>query len=135
MYMRVAELYLMEAECLYRTGADFATAYEPIATIRKRGGAKLAVPTSIKEMEDAILNEWIIEMSFENWHEWFAVQRFCDGDKLDFAKLLELNSSLRKRYEEEKDKEAELTRSKIRRINRIPPSETNTNPVEQNPGW
>ncbi|MGL5785971.1 MAG: RagB/SusD family nutrient uptake outer membrane protein [Bacteroidales bacterium] len=135
MYMRVAELYLMEAECLYRTGADFATAYEPIAVVRNRGGAEVSVPSSVQEMEDAILNEWIIEMSFENWHEWYAVQRFCDGDNLDFAKLMELNSSLRKRYEDEKDKGAELSRMKIRRINRIPPSETNTNPVEQNPGW
>ncbi|MGL4332660.1 MAG: RagB/SusD family nutrient uptake outer membrane protein [Bacteroidales bacterium] len=135
MYMRTAEIYLMEAECLYRTGADFATAYAPIAELRNRAGAALSVPASVEEMEDAILNEWIIEISFENWHEWYAVQRFCDGDKLDFAKLLELNSSLRKRHEDEKDKEADLNRLKIRRINRIPPSETNTNPVEQNPGW
>lgn len=141
MFLRNAEVLLMQSECLYRTGASFNTAYAPIERLRNRAGASIEVPTNIEEMETAILQEWQIEAGFENWHEWFAMLRFSglNEDKPNFERLLAMNKQLREAYEKEVEagKGPEyLERIKFRRIEAIPIAEMNTNTeMEQNIGY
>lgn len=141
-FSRVAELYLMKAEALYRTGASISTAYAPIEKIRQRAGATIQVPTNTEELEDAIFNEWMIEMSFENWHEWFTQLRFAGfTERPDFTRLFQLNTLLKENYDEECEAsasqgEAYYQRIIDRRIESIPSSERNSNELaEQNPGY
>ena len=76
-FSRVSELYLIKAEALYRSGASISEAYAPIRKLRERAGAEIILPANNEELETAIFNEWMLELSFENWHEWFAMIRFC----------------------------------------------------------
>lgn len=133
-YMRTAEIYLLKAEAIYRDGGSYEDAYAPIAAIRNRAGAAPVAHATQEEIETAICNEWLIEMSFENWHEYFTLRRF------GAEKLLESNDILRealdKAIEDGSDAEAQYRkRIEDRRILPIPSSELNGNPVEQNPGY
>ena len=76
-FSRVSELYLIKAEALYRSGASISEAYAPIRKLRERAGAEIILPANNEELETAIFNEWMLELSFENWHEWFAMIRFA----------------------------------------------------------
>lgn len=143
-FSRVAELYLMKAEALYRTNASISAAYAPIQKIRERAGAEIKVPQTREELEEAIFNEWMIEMSFENWHEWFVQIRFAgvNVERPDFDKyLFVLNEQLKEKYDEEHKAseaqgEAYYKRIIDRRIEAIPSSERNSNELaEQNPGY
>ncbi|MEG1585747.1 MAG: RagB/SusD family nutrient uptake outer membrane protein [Bacteroidales bacterium] len=139
-FLRAAEAYLIKAEALYRSGAGIAEAYAPIEVLRTRAGAEVTPPTTIEELEDAIFNEWIIEMSFENWHEFYATSRFDKPEALKFDRLLSLNKALRDKVDLEMqagaDKgQAYLQRICHRRIDRIPAKEMDSNTVEQNPGY
>ena len=71
-FSRVSELYLIKAEALYRSGSSISEAYAPIRKLRERAGAEIILPANNEELETAIFNEWMLELSFENWHEWFA---------------------------------------------------------------
>ncbi|WP_321308853.1 RagB/SusD family nutrient uptake outer membrane protein [Marinifilum fragile] len=134
MYLRTAEIYLLKAEAIYRSGGTYENAYVPIAAIRARAGANSVPHATQEEIETAICNEWLIEMSFENWHEYFALRRF------GAEKLLERNDILRealdKAIAQGSDAEAQY-RQRIEnfRISSVPSSETNGNPVDQNPGY
>lgn len=140
-FSREAELYLIKAESLFRTNASIADSYAPIALIRSRAGAAIETPASRQELEDAIFREWMIEMSFENWHEWFAMIRFAGYDNPDFTRLLSMNYLLKEALDKEYDKsqasgEAYYQRIIDRRIDMIPTSETNANLLcKQNPGY
>ncbi len=132
MYLRTAEILLIKAESIFRSNGSIADAYEPVKILRQRAGAGIIVPTSREELSEAIFREWIIELSFENWHEWFACQRF--------NKLTVMNASLKKALDDEFAKSEDagktyLKRIQDRRIMPIPSSETNSNPVVQNPGY
>ncbi len=133
-YIRMAEIYLLKAEAIYRKGGSFEEAYAALEAIRNRAGAASVPHSSKEEIEKAICDEWLIEMSFENWHEYFALRRF------GMERLLNQNEILNKAYEKAKAKgpEAESQyreRIEHRRILPIPPSELSGNPVEQNPGY
>ena len=132
MYLRTAEILLLKAEAIYRSNGSIADAYAPVKRLRERAGATVVVPATREQLADAIFNEWIIELSFENWHEWFACQRF--------GKLLNMNAQLSTALNNEiaKGEAAGATymqRITDRRIMPIPASETNSNPVTQNPGY
>ena len=95
-----------------------------------------------EELETAIFNEWMLELSFENWHEWFAMIRFAGyTEKPDFTRLLALNKTLREALEKEYEKsEAQgdnyYQRIIDRRIDAIPSSEISSNlECKQNPGY
>jgi hypothetical protein len=133
-YLRTAEIYLLKAEAIYRSGGSYDDAYAPIAAIRARAGANPVPHATQAEIETAICNEWLIEMSFENWQEYFALRRF------GVEKLLERNTQLKEALDKAivNGSEAEAQyrqRIEDRRISSIPSSEINGNPVEQNPGY
>ena len=128
---------------MFRTNASISAAYAPIQKIRERAGAEIKVPQTREELEEAIFNEWMIEMSFENWHEWFVQIRFAgvNVERPDFTRLFALNEQLKKKYDEEckaseAQGEAYYKRIIDRRIEAIPSSERNSNELaEQNPGY
>src|SRR5690606_4136759 len=77
-YIRLAEMYLIKAEGLARSGAAVDVAKEPLEVVRSRG---LGVPyvsqaTTIEELLDEIYKEIVVELAFENGSEWFAGIRF-----------------------------------------------------------
>jgi hypothetical protein len=133
-YMRTAEIYLLKAEAIYRSGGSYEDAYAAIAMIRNRAGADTVPHATTEEIEDAICNEWLIEMSFENWHEYLALRRF------GVEKLLERNDFLKAALDKAilagADSEAQYRQRIVDfRILPIPSNETNGNPAAQNPGY
>ncbi|MFC2110549.1 RagB/SusD family nutrient uptake outer membrane protein [Bacteroidota bacterium] len=78
-YLRYAELYIMKAELLARTGASISEAIAPINTMRsKRTNPVLSDlnPTTNEELMDAIFYEYFFETFLENGSEFFASLRF-----------------------------------------------------------
>lgn len=141
-FSRVAELYLIKAEALYRSGASITEAYAPIRKLRERAGAQVIEPTTKEELETAIFNEWMIEMSFENWHEWFTMIRFAGYvEKPQIDRLLTMNKALREAMEKEyaasqAQGDKYYQRTIDRRIDAIPSSEISSNlECKQNPGY
>lgn len=147
-FLRTAELYLIKAEATLRNNGSIADAWAPIMTLRNRAGATSTTPTTREELEEAICNEWIIELGYENSSEWLAIRRntsskFKDGDEYKtfpagIAKLLNMNAQLSERYFQRKTAgtlDQFITDMGYKRILSIPTSETNSNPVEQNPGY
>lgn len=134
LFLRTAELYLIRAEALARSNASVADAWAPVRALRNRAGStSIGEPATREALMDEIFNEWLIEMSFENWHEWFAVQRF--------GKLFEQNKSLSDQLALELKKgqgfyDAYIQRATWRRIYNIPTREIDANPAcVQNPGY
>ncbi|MDE6073721.1 MAG: RagB/SusD family nutrient uptake outer membrane protein, partial [Muribaculaceae bacterium] len=140
-FSRAAELYLIKAESLYRTDAPIAECYKPIEQIRNRAGAKVEIPATRQELEEAIFREWMIEMSFENWHEWFAMIRFAGYENPDFSRLLAMNADMKDAYDTEceaSDAQGQKYYQRIidRRIDAIPSGEISANQLcKQNPGY
>lgn len=131
-YLRAAEMYLVRAESLMRSGASISDSYAPIAILRRRAGAVAEMPTTADALEEAILKEWLIELGCENGSEWFAVRR------VGVERLLEINELLKTAYDEQKSpelKESYLKQIENRRIFAIPSSEIESNSVTQNPGY
>lgn len=78
-YFRFAELYLMKAELLARTGATAAAAIAPVNEMRaKRTTPALPalVPADINDAMNMIFKEIFIELCLENGSEFFAAVRF-----------------------------------------------------------
>jgi len=75
-FMRLAEMYLIQAEALMRSGATLATSKAPLDVIRNRAGIGDSPATTMAELEDDIFNEIARELAFENGSEWFAAIRF-----------------------------------------------------------
>lgn len=77
-FIRLAEMYLIQAEALARSGASLEDAKAPLETIVSRAyGTPYASPaTDTDELLDEIYEEIIKELCFENGAEWFASLRF-----------------------------------------------------------
>lgn len=78
-YMRLAELYIMKAELIARTGGSIDDAIAPINQLRKkRITPELAdlKPSSKDELMDLIFKEYVCELILENGSEYYAALRF-----------------------------------------------------------
>ncbi len=75
-YIRLAEMYLIQAEGLAFSGADLAISKAPLDIIRNRAGIGDSSAATIDELKDAIFNEIARELAYENGSEWFAAIRF-----------------------------------------------------------
>lgn len=77
-FMRLAEVYLIKAEALARSGAPLADCKEPLETVRSRssGSPYTSSATTHEELLDEIFDEIVLELAFENGSEWFAAIRF-----------------------------------------------------------
>ena len=82
--MRYSEIYMMKAECEARTGKG-----DPLATLNAlRSGHGLPAITGVTDILQTIYQEWILEMGFENGHEWYATWR------MGVDQLLETNRAV-----------------------------------------
>ncbi|MGJ1194693.1 RagB/SusD family nutrient uptake outer membrane protein [Sphingobacterium spiritivorum] len=78
-YFRFAELYLLKAELLARTGASVPQAIAPINELRQKRSAqafKSLSPLNQEQLYDAIFKEIFLELCLENGSEFFASIRF-----------------------------------------------------------
>lgn len=77
-FIRLAEMYLIAAEGLTRSGATLESSKEPLEALRSRafGSPQVSTASSSNELLDEIYNEIIAELVFENGSEWFAGIRF-----------------------------------------------------------
>ena len=77
-YIRLAEMYLIKAEALARSGAALDQVKEPLEIVRSRafGSPQNSSATTVQEALDEIYNEIIAELAFENGSDWFAGIRF-----------------------------------------------------------
>lgn len=124
-FMRYSEIYMMKAECEARTGKG-----DPLATLNAlRTGHGLPVITSSDNILDTIYKEWVLEMGFENGHEWYATWR------MGVDQLLETNRAVAEKMATAADPALYKQNLPYRRIYAIPSSEINANKLmEQNPG-
>ena len=123
--MRYSEIYMMKAECEARTGKG-----DPLATLNAlRSGHGLPAITGVTDILQTIYQEWILEMGFENGHEWYATWR------MGVDQLLETNRAVAEKMATAADPELYKANLPYKRIYPIPSSEINANKLmEQNPG-
>ena len=78
-WFRYAELYIMKAELMARTGASVADAIAPINQMRSQRTYPVLPsvnPSDNNELMDAIFKEYFFELFLENGSEFFAATRF-----------------------------------------------------------
>lgn len=115
-FMRLAELYLIKAEALLRSGAGVEQAKEPLDIIRERAGLEATTAGTLDELSQEIFEEIIRELAFENGSDWFAAIRF------DKAKDLQPTIISEHQYILPIPEEEIIGNSQI-------------NPADQNPGY
>ncbi|MDE7374086.1 MAG: RagB/SusD family nutrient uptake outer membrane protein, partial [Odoribacter sp.] len=125
-FMRYSEIYMIKAECEARTGQG-----DPLATLNAmRTGHGLATIASADDILSTIYNEWLLEMGFENGHEWYATWR------MGVDQLLETNQAVLKKMNTSADPALYKANLPYNRIFPIPSDETNANKLMlQNPGY
>lgn len=78
--LRLAEMYLLNAEALLRGGGSVNTARERIKTVKQKAGVtdftELDAITDRNDMLRELWNEWALNLSYEDGQEWFALIRF-----------------------------------------------------------
>ncbi|WP_114779190.1 RagB/SusD family nutrient uptake outer membrane protein [Botryobacter ruber] len=77
-FIRLAEMYLIKAEGLARSGAPLEEAKAPLETVRSRalGLPYISLALTREQLLDEIYREYVQELAFENGSEWFAGIRF-----------------------------------------------------------
>src|SRR5690606_5843281 len=75
-FLRLAEMYLIQAEGLAFSGASLEEIQEPLNVIRNRAGLEDSEATTVAEVKEEIFEEYVHELVFENGSEWFAAIRF-----------------------------------------------------------
>ena len=127
-FLRYSEIWLIKAECEARTGKGDA-----LATLNLlRSGHGLAAIDSQESILEILFKEWILEMSFENGHEWHLIWRY-GADK-----LIGMNVNVKEEYESDliTDKEGYKKSLGYKRIYAIPKDEISANKLAvQNPGY
>lgn len=127
-FLRVSEIWLIKAECEMKTGKGDA-----LATLNQlRSGHGLPVVEFQGNLMETLFREWLLELSFENGHEWHLIWRY-GADK-----LIEMNVNVKEEYEGEQitDKEGYKKSLEYKRIYAIPAEEISANKLAvQNPGY
>lgn len=77
-YMRIAEMYLIQAEARAKASGDYQDGLEPLNTLREARGLDPLLPeidiSSLEELEDEILDERVRELIVEG-HRWYDLKR------------------------------------------------------------
>lgn len=127
-FLRYSEIWLIKAECEARTGQG-----DVLATLNllRSGHGLPAIDASVGVME-ILFREWLMEMSFENGHEWHLIWRY------GVDKLIEMNENVKEEFESNQivDKDAYKRSLEYKRIYAILSAEISANKlVVQNPGY
>lgn len=127
-FLRYSEIWLIKAECEART--DSANA---LATLNElRAGHGLPAISAEGNIMDTLFQEWLMELAFENGHEWHLIWRY------GVDKLIEMNQLVKEEYESNQmtDKEGFKQSLIYKRIYAIPSPEISANKLAvQNPGY
>ncbi|MCO4294215.1 RagB/SusD family nutrient uptake outer membrane protein [Solitalea sp. MAHUQ-68] len=80
-FMRLAEVYLIQAEALARSGGSLAEVRSSLNAVRKRAGMPDITFDTKAELLEAIRMEKIYELGAESGEEWFDLVRYTkEGD-------------------------------------------------------
>ncbi|UKJ06805.1 RagB/SusD family nutrient uptake outer membrane protein [Solitalea lacus] len=80
-FLRLAEVYLIQAEALVRSGGSFVEARSAINAVRKRAGMPDITVDTKAGLLDAIRVEKLHELGAESGEEWFDMIRYAvEGD-------------------------------------------------------
>lgn len=118
-FMRLTELYLLQAELIEKTGGSLSDAMGPVNHIRARSGLGPLSAADKTEFYDILFREIVMELHLENEADWMAAVRFRDSDGSRLIFSLRTN----------------LSGSEDRFIYPIPASEMIYNTIDQNPGY
>ncbi|SKB71733.1 SusD family protein [Salegentibacter holothuriorum] len=92
-HLRLAEIYLIFAEAEVREDGDLDEALAALNTIRNRAGVMLKETSSPEEMLEAVREEKLLELFFENGEGWFDLIRYHNyGDVNAFDVKASLNN-------------------------------------------
>lgn len=83
-FLRLTELYLMQAELKYRTGESLAAAVDPINIIRLRSELPALSANTNTAFEKLLFDEYFKELNLENDADWMAALRLqgADGQRM-----------------------------------------------------
>jgi len=74
--IRLAELHLIKAEALLRSGGAVQEAQDALNVVRNRAGVAPAATTDVDELLALIQEEKVKELAFEGSHSWFDAIRY-----------------------------------------------------------
>jgi tetratricopeptide (TPR) repeat protein len=77
-FLRLTELYFLQAELLEKTGKPLAEAIEPINVIRRRSNLLDTAVADRKDFYPLLFKELFTELHIENEADWMASLRFID---------------------------------------------------------
>jgi len=127
-FLRYSEIWLIKAECEARTGQGDA-----LTTLNQmRSSHGLPAIQAQGDIMDTLFQEWLMEMSFENGHEWHLIWRY------GVDKLIAMNINVKEEFEDDEitDKEGYKQSLIYKQIYAIPAAEISANKLAvQNPGY
>ena len=86
-FLRLAEIYLIQAEAVVRSGGDFQEARDAVNAIRKRAGVTEITSNDKAELLSLIRKEKILELGAESGEEWFDLVRFASEGDIDIKTI------------------------------------------------
>lgn len=127
-WMRFSEIYMIKAECEMRAGNSSGA----IVTLNDmRGAHGLSLISGNDDVKDVLFKEWVMEMGFENGHEWHALWRLGGVER-----LLQMNETVRELWENNVDPDMYKESLVFKQIYPIPAGEISANKLSvQNPGY
>ncbi|NHN25297.1 RagB/SusD family nutrient uptake outer membrane protein [Flavobacterium jejuense] len=75
-YMRLAEVYLIKAECLARNGGSLTDAQSALDEVRARVGLPSTAAPNINQLLADIRKEKLLDLAFEDAEPWFDLVRY-----------------------------------------------------------
>ena len=86
-FLRLAEVYLIQAEAIVRSGGSFIDARNSLNTVRKRAGMPNISFDTKAELLEAIRMEKIYELGAESGEEWFDLIRYAVEGDINFETI------------------------------------------------
>jgi len=86
-FLRLDEIYLIQAEAIVRSSSDFENARKAINAIRNRAGMPLITSNNKAELLELIRIEKILELGAESGEEWFDLVRYAIEDNFDIKSV------------------------------------------------
>jgi len=86
-FLRLDEMYLIQAEAIVRSNGNFDDALKAINTIRTRAGMPVLTSNIKAELLELIRIEKILELGAESGEEWFDMVRYAIEDNFDIKSV------------------------------------------------
>ncbi|TYQ00198.1 RagB/SusD domain-containing protein [Tenacibaculum adriaticum] len=86
-YMRLAEVYLIQAECLVRSGAPLSEAQLALDVVRARVGLPGTAASDANQLLADIRTEKLLDLAFEDAQPWFDMVRYHVLGDIDISTI------------------------------------------------